>query len=125
CLPMDDLEQNAAIVNALQRRSQVVAQKSIAEGFGLTVAEAMWKGRAVVGSRLGGIQDQIEDGRSGALIGDPHDLAAFGEAVTRLLRDEREAGRMGEQARRRVRQEYLAPRYLGRYLSLLGSLLEA
>ncbi|HEX4699957.1 MAG TPA: glycosyltransferase [Actinomycetes bacterium] len=65
CLPMDDSEQNGAIVNALQRRSDVVVQKSLAEGFGLTVAEAMWKHRATVGSRVGGIQDQIEHGRSG------------------------------------------------------------
>ena len=61
-LPMDDADENAVIVNALQRRADVVAQKSLAEGFGLTVAEAMWKGRPVVASRVGGIQDQIEDG---------------------------------------------------------------
>src|SRR6185312_10332505 len=60
CLPMDDAEENGAIVNALQSRADVVVQKSLAEGFGLTVAEAMWKGRPMVGSRVGGIQDQIE-----------------------------------------------------------------
>ena len=65
-LPLDDIEENAAIVNAVQRRSQVVVQKSIAEGFGLTVSEAMWKGTPVVASRVGGIQDQIVDGESGA-----------------------------------------------------------
>ena len=64
-LPMDDADENAAIVNALQRRADVVVQKSLAEGFGLTVAEAMWKGRPVVASRVGGIQDQIEDGETG------------------------------------------------------------
>ena len=64
-LPMDDIEENAAIVNALQRHATVVVQKSLAEGFGLTVAEAMWKQRPVVASRIGGIRDQIEDGRSG------------------------------------------------------------
>ena len=64
-LPMDDLEENAAIVNAIQRRADVVLQKSLAEGFGLTVAEAMWKSRPVVASRIGGIQDQIVDGESG------------------------------------------------------------
>ena len=62
-LPMEDADENAVIVNALQRRADVVVQKSLAEGFGLTVAEAMWKGRPVVASRVGGIQDQIEDGR--------------------------------------------------------------
>jgi trehalose synthase len=60
-LPMTDADENAVIVNALQRRADVVAQKSLAEGFGLTVSEAMWKGRPVVASRIGGIRDQIED----------------------------------------------------------------
>ena len=67
-LPMDDRDENAIIVNALQRRADVVAQKSLAEGFGLTVAEAMWKARPVVASRVGGIQDQIVDGRTGHLV---------------------------------------------------------
>jgi len=84
-LPMQDAEENAVIVNALQRRADVVAQKSLAEGFGLTVAEAMWKGRPVVATRVGGIQDQIEDGRTGFLV-EPRDLAAFGERVSGLLR---------------------------------------
>jgi trehalose synthase len=65
--PMDDIEENAAIVNALQRHSSVVVLKSLAEGFGLTVAEAMWKKRAVVASGIGGIRDQIEEGRSGVI----------------------------------------------------------
>ena len=84
-LPMEDADENAVIVNALQRRADVVAQKSLAEGFGLTVAEAMWKGRPVVATRVGGIRDQIEDGRSGCLV-DPLDLPAFGEQVSALLR---------------------------------------
>src|SRR5207237_5218645 len=83
-LPMDDLEENAAIVNALQRHSRVVVQKSLAEGFGLTVAEAMWKGRPVIGSRVGGIQDQIADGETGRLV-DPTDGAGLGSAVSQLL----------------------------------------
>ena len=58
-LPDDDVEQNAAAVNAIQRHAKVIAQKSRAEGFGLTVAEGMWKGRPVVGSAVGGILDQI------------------------------------------------------------------
>ena len=61
CLPMNDVEENAAIVNALQRHATVVVQKSIQEGFGLTVTEAMWKARPVVASAVGGIQDQIID----------------------------------------------------------------
>jgi trehalose synthase len=117
-LPMQDGEENAAIVNALQRRAAVVVQKSIAEGFGLTVAEAMWKARPVVATRIGGIQDQIEDGRSGRLIDDARDLAAYGAAVRELLDDPAEAERMGEDARRRVRDRFLGPRSLMQYLEL-------
>lgn len=125
CLPMRDLEENAAIVNALQRRSQVVVQKSLAEGFGLTVLEAMWKSRPVVGSRTGGIQDQIESGRTGVLIDDPRDPRQLGGVLTRLLEDRRWALAMGRRARARVREEYLAPQYLGRYLGLIDPLVEA
>src|SRR4029453_3844852 len=83
CLPMDDLEENGAIVNALQRRADVVVQKSLAEGFGLTVAEAMWKRRPVGGARVGGIQDQIIDGESGLLVA-PNDPEAVAAAIREL-----------------------------------------
>jgi len=116
-LPMDDAEENAVIVNALQRRADVVAQKSLAEGFGLTVAEAMWKGRPVVATRVGGIQDQIEDGRTGYLV-EPRDLRAFGERVSELLLDPHAAERMGEAAQARVRDLFLGPRHLGQYVDL-------
>ena len=76
-LPLDDVEENAAMVNAIQRHAQVIVQKSLAEGFGLTVAEGMWKGRPVIGSAVGGIMDQVADG-TGVLLPDPADLAAFG-----------------------------------------------
>ncbi len=76
-LPTEDVEENAVIVNALQRRADVVVQKSLAEGFGLTVTEAMWKARPVVAGRVGGIQDQIDDGTNGVLI-DPRDPFSFG-----------------------------------------------
>lgn len=122
-LPMDDDEENAAMVNALQRRASVVVQKSLAEGFGLTVAEAMWKGRPVVASRIGGIQDQIEDGATGLLLDDPADLDRFGELVCELLLDPRRARRMGEAAQRRVREHFLGTRDLLQYVDLLGSLL--
>jgi trehalose synthase len=123
CLPMKDVEENAAVVNALQRRSDVIVQKSLAEGFGLTVAEAMWKARPTIGSKVGGIQDQIEDGRSGLLINDPLDLAALGHAVTTLLADRDASAKLGLAARQRVIDEYLAPCYLSRYLRLIDNLL--
>jgi trehalose synthase len=121
-LPMEDAEENAIIVNALQRHARVVVQKSLAEGFGLTVAEAMWKGRPVVASRIGGIQDQIVDGDSGVLLDDPHDLAAYGAALRSLLEDPDGAERMGERARERVREEFLSARSLLQYLDLLREL---
>jgi trehalose synthase len=125
CLPMEDVEENAAIVNAIQRRADIVLQKSIAEGFGLTVAEAMWKARPVVASRLGGIQDQIVHGESGLLIDDPLDLEAFGAAVQGLLEDPERARKLGEGARERVRDRFLGTRHLIQYLELLGELMRA
>ena len=121
-LPMDDLEENAAIVNALQRHSAVVVQKSLAEGFGLTVAEAMWKARPVVASRIGGIQDQIVDGESGVLISDPHDLRAFGQAVVELVCDPDRARTVGDAARRRITEKFLGPAHLRRYVELFDHL---
>ncbi len=123
-LPMDDIEENAAIVNALQHHADVVAQKSVAEGFGLTVAEAMWKRRPVVATRLGGIQDQIVDGESGVLISDPHDLAAFGSAVRSLLAEPERATRIGLAARERVRDRFLGPRHLSQYFEVFERLIE-
>jgi trehalose synthase len=122
---MDDLAENAAIVNALQRRADVIVQKSIAEGFGLTVAEGMWKARPVVASRIGGIQDQIIDGETGILLDDPTDLAAYGAAVRGLLEDPEAARRMGQAAMARVRDEFLAVRSLMQYLNLMEKLLKA
>jgi trehalose synthase len=122
CLPMDDLEENGAMVNALQRRADVIVQKSLAEGFGLTVAEAMWKHRPVVASRVGGIQDQITHGSSGLLLDDPGDLASFGSMAAILLEDRDAAVRLGEEAHRRVRQDYLAPHRLTRELDLIERL---
>jgi trehalose synthase len=75
-LPMDDPAENACIVNALQRHATVIVQKSLAEGFGLTVAEAMWKGRPVVASRIGGIETQIVHDETGLLLDDPHEFTS-------------------------------------------------
>jgi trehalose synthase len=123
-LPMHDIEENGAMVNAIQRRADVVLQKSIAEGFGLTVAEAMWKRRPVVGSRVGGIQDQVADGVTGLLIDDPHDLAACAAAVKTILGHSERAQAMGEAARQRVIDRYLAIHRLREYVELLSALIE-
>jgi trehalose synthase len=123
CLPMDDAEENAVIVNALQRNASVVVQKSIAEGFGLTVAEAMWKGRPIVATRVGGIQDQVVDGESGVLLADARDLDAYGDAVRGLLEDPERARKMGEAAQQRVRSQFLGARSLIDYLGLIARVL--
>ena len=122
CTPMADPDEAAAIVNALQRHAAVVVQKSLAEGFGLTVAEAMWKVRPVVASAVGGIVDQIVSGEHGLLVDDPHDLQAFGAAVEMLLRNPDEAARLGENARARAGAEFLGDRHLEQYGRLLSQL---
>jgi trehalose synthase len=118
-LPVDDPDENAAMVNALQRHATIVVQKSLQEGFGLTVAEAMIKARPVVASRVGGIQDQIRHEREGLLVGDPADLDSFGHAVNRLLGDPTLAARLGGAARARAAGEFVGDRHLGQYADLL------
>jgi trehalose synthase len=123
-LPLEDAEENAAMVNALQRHAAVIVQKSLAEGFGLTVAEGMWKARPVVGSAVGGIIDQIAD-RTGILLPDPRDLATFGTAVRRLLDNQGEAAQMGRAARDYVGEHYVGDRHLLAYERLFGALVSA
>jgi trehalose synthase len=122
--PVNDVDDNAAMVNALQRHASVIVQKSLAEGFGLTVAEGMWKGRPVVGSAVGGIQDQVADG-TGLLLADPTDLPAFGRAVRTLLDDPELATRLGAAGREYVRTHYVGDLHLLRYADLFGTLLAA
>ena len=122
-LAMDDLQENAAVVNALQRTAAVVVQKSLAEGFGLTVAEAMWKARPVVASNIGGIGDQIEHRRSGLLLDDPADLGSYGAAVRVLLEDGALAASLGRTARERVRERFLGTHSLIDYLALIEPLI--
>ena len=121
-LPMDDLARNAAMVNALQRRSDLIVQKSLAEGFGLTVAEAMWKAKPVVAGRVGGIQDQVVDGQTGILVDDPRDLPAFARAIEELAADPDRAAEMGAAGREHVRDSYLAVDRLREYVELLTAL---
>ncbi len=118
-LPMDDIVENALMVNALQRHATVVVQKSLREGFGLTVTEAMWKGRPVIGSAVGGIQDQIEHGVSGWLLTEPTEPLAFATALTRILGDPELARRLGRNARRRAGELFLVVRSLTRYAGLI------
>ncbi|HEY3355916.1 MAG TPA: glycosyltransferase [Polyangia bacterium] len=122
-IPVHDIDENAAIVNALQRHATVVVQKSLQEGFGLTVTEPMWKARPVVATRVGGIPDQIIDGESGLLLDDPADLVGFGRLLGRVLDDRALAARLGTQARERVREHFLGLRHLVQYANLFERLL--
>jgi trehalose synthase len=117
-LDVSDVDENALVVNALQRHAAVVTQKSLREGFGLTVTEAMWKARPVVASAVGGIQDQIEDHLSGRLV-DPVDGPAFAAALRELLGDPATAARLGAAARERVREHFLPDRQLTQWLELV------
>lgn len=125
CLPMDDVDENAIMVNALQRHAYAVVQKSLAEGFGLTVTEAMWKGRPVIASAVGGIQDQIVDGRDGLLLEDPTDVRAFAAALARVVDDRALASRLGAAGRERVRDAFVGDRHLVQYVRLIASLIAA
>jgi trehalose synthase len=122
-LPMTDIEENAAIVNALQRHAAVIVQKSLVEGFGLTVTEAMWKRRPVVASAVGGILDQIRDEVDGLLVRNPYDPVEFSEAVRRVLLDDELARKLGEGGYRRVRDNYLSVSALERWTELIGLVL--
>jgi trehalose synthase len=121
-IPMDDGDENAIIINALQRYAYMVVQKSLVEGFGLTVTEAMWKARPMIASRVGGIQDQIVDGRDGLLIDDPYDLDSAAAAMTRLLDDRALADRLGAAAYARVHEQFLGDRHLSQYVDLFERL---
>jgi trehalose synthase len=106
-------------VNAVQRLADVVVQKSLREGFGLVVSEAMWKGKPVVGGNVGGIRLQIEDGITGYLVDTTH---ACAEAITRLLVEPNVGERMGQAGRTIVRERFLTTRELEDHLQLLGRL---
>ena len=118
-LPLVDVDENAAMVNAVQRASSVIVQKSLVEGFGLTVAEGMWKAKPIVASRVGGIIDQVVPG-TGLLVDDPADLHAFGTTLAGLLEQPQAIARMGAEARRHVLQVYVGDQHL----LMLAALLE-
>lgn len=113
-LTVDD----ANLVNALQSRAAVVLQKSIREGFGLTVTEAMWKGAAVVGGNVGGIRRQIKDGHNGFLVDDVQQAA---ERIIQLLQDQELRRTLGERARETVRENFLMSRLVEDWIDLLAA----
>jgi trehalose synthase len=122
-LRLSDRQANPLIVNALQRRATVVAQKSLEEGFGLAVTEAMYKRKPVVASGVGGILEQVTHRTHGLLV-QPQDGAAFGAAVRELLADPGLAARLGAAAGARCDRVYLVDQehegYARLFLSALG-----
>ncbi|MEJ2378331.1 MAG: glycosyltransferase, partial [Pseudolabrys sp.] len=110
--------QDSALVNALQRKAAVVLQKSLREGFGLTVTEAMWKSAAVIGGNVGGIKHQIQDGVNGFLVDNPEEAAA---RIVELVKDKALRERLGSKARETVRQRFLMTRLMEDWLDLVGS----
>ena len=109
------------LVNAFQRLSRVVIQKSLKEGFGLTVAEALWKGTPVVAGNVGGIRLQLQDGVGGFLVNTVEECIA---KVDYLLRDEEQRLALGEAGREHVRAKFLMPRLLRDELELVRRLLD-
>lgn len=110
--------QDTALVNALQTTADVVVQKSLKEGFGLTVTEAMWKGTPVIGGNTGGIRYQIRDGENGFLVSSVEETA---QRMVKLLKNKELRTRMGKKARETVKKNFLLPRLLEQYLDLFNS----
>ena len=111
--------QDGALVNALQRKATVVLQKSIKEGFGLTVTEAMWKGTPVIGGNVGGIRYQIKDADNGFLVDSPEESA---ERITQIIQDTNLQETMGQKAKESVREQFLMTRLIEQYLDLFNSI---
>ena len=106
-------------VNAFQSQADVCMQKSIREGFGLTVTEALWKGRPTIGGDVGGIPLQIEDGVSGFLVSSPEEAA---QRAVEVLKDPELAKRIGRTGKARTRERFLTPRLLRDWLRIIGDL---
>ncbi len=113
---------NERLVNAVQRFSHVILQKSVREGFALTVTEALWKAKPVVAGNVGGIPAQIKDGETGFLV-DPSDYKSCADRVVRLLKDEKLAKEIGKNAKEFVRKNFLTTRLISDYLDILSELL--
>jgi trehalose synthase len=113
---------NERLVNAIQRFSDVIIQKSLREGFALTVTEALWKGKPVVAGNVGGIPSQIKDGKTGFLV-DPTDYRSCAERIVRLLKDKKLAKLVGNNAKEFIRENFLTTRLVSDYLDLLSEIL--
>jgi len=116
------LGNNDILVNSVQRVSDIIIQKSTKEGFCLAVTEALWKGRPVVASNVGGIPGQIEDGKNGFLL-EPKDIQGFAERIVYLLKNPKEAEHLGQNATETVREKFLITRLVSDHLDMLKSIM--
>lgn len=117
------LGNNDLLVNAVQRISSVIIQKSVKEGFALTVTEALWKGKPVVAGNVGGIPQQIKDGETGFLV-DPYDYKACADRIIEILKTPKLAEKIGARAREHVRKNFLTTRLVSDYLDLINDLIK-
>jgi len=115
--------ENNILVNVLQRSASVVVQKSLREGFGLTVAEALWKGKPVVASDVGGISHQIRDGETGCLV-EPENNQGFVDRILEILKNPKLCDEMSKKAKEAVREKFLVTRLLSDYLDLLNDIMK-
>lgn len=116
------LEENNILVSAMQSTAAVVLQKSLKEGFGLTVTEALWKERPVVASKVGGIPLQVKDGKTGFLV-EPGDIEGCARRVVQILKDPELGQHLGQNGKAHVRENFLVTRSLLDYLDIMAELL--
>ncbi|MBN1471436.1 MAG: glycosyltransferase [Syntrophaceae bacterium] len=122
-LPMKSHKENALIVNAMQRCASIIVQNSVQEGFGLTVTEAMWKRKAVLGTTACGIRRQVRDGIDGSLVSDPENPDEIADKLGLLLNNSLRRYNMGRSGQRRVYDHFLIFRQMSSYIKLLGKIL--
>ncbi len=113
---------NDILVNSIQRFSSVIIQKSIKEGFCLSVTEALWKGTPVVASNVGGLPAQIEDGKNGFML-EPEDLEGFADRIIHILKNPDHGKNLAENAKETVKAKFLITRLLSDYLDMLNSII--
>lgn len=106
-------------INVLQRVADVVVQNSLREGFGLTVSEALWKGKPVVATPVGGLKEQVLHEETGLLAPDTNHLV---QCLKRMLQDRQLAERLGKNGKERAREKFITPVYLYNWLVLMNQL---
>ncbi len=112
------LDASDILVNAVQRKADVILQMSLKEGFGLTVTEALWKGTPVISTKVGGITLQVDDGKNGYLV-EPGDYESAANRVVELLQDKDKRKKMGVAGRKKVKENFLIPRLIEEWIDIL------